>query len=212
MTNPFFPRAVIASLGVVAAMSLACSKSSPAPTAPGPTPLTVTAISPATGLTGDKVTISGVGFLSGATVLFDGVRASVTSVVNTTIVAAIPVHAAGTVDVVVANRDGQSGTLTGGFTHQEVALTVSSSVVTAGGQLSVSWVAPSGRSSGDWVSLFKVADTDANHGWFEHTGGATSGTVTLNAPEQPGQYEFRYLVGDHAVTRSSPVTVTAPGN
>ena len=212
MNDRFFARAVIPNLVVVASMSLGCSKSSPAPTAPGPTPVTVTSLSPVTGLPGDKVTISGLGFLSGATVLFDGVRAHVTSVVNTTIIAEIPVHAAGVVDVVIANRDGESGRLSGGFTYQEVALTVSSSVVAAGGQLSVSWVAPSGRSSGDWVSLFKMGDTDANHGWFEHTGGATSGTVALNAPGQAGQYEFRYLVGDHAVTRSSPVTVTAAGN
>ena len=45
--------------------------------------------------------------------------------------------------------------------------------------------------------------------WFEHLCGATSGTSTLSAPPQPGQYEFRYMVGDTAVARSGPVTVSA---
>ena len=83
----------------------------------------------------------------------------------------------------------------------------------------MSWVAPSGRGcigGGDWVALFRVGDPDitgAANGhsdlWFEHLCGATSGTSTLSAPPQPGQYEFRYMVGDTAVARSNAVTVNA---
>jgi hypothetical protein len=45
--------------------------------------------------------------------------------------------------------------------------------------------------------------------WFTHVCGATSGTSTLSAPRQPGEYEFRFMFGDTAVARSSPVTVSA---
>jgi hypothetical protein len=104
-------------------------------------------------------------------------------------------------------------------TLEGVALTASPSQVTSGGQLTLSWVAPAGRGcsgGGDWVAIYKVGDPDitgASNGhsdlWFEHLCGPTSGTSTLSAPAQPGQYEFRYMVGDTSVARSSPVTVRA---
>jgi hypothetical protein len=80
-------------------------------------------------------------------------------------------------------------------------------------------VAPSGRGctgGGDWVALFRIGDPDitgAANGhsdlWFVHLCGATAGTSTLSAPLQPGQYEFRYMVGDSGVARSNAVTVNA---
>jgi len=95
---------------------------------------------------------------------------------------------------------------------QGVSLTSNPSVVTAGGQLGVSWVAPSGRSAWDWIGLFKVADpsTSYENGWWQYTNGAVSGTLTLSAPTQPGEYEFRYLVDDgfNEAARSTRVTVT----
>jgi len=104
-------------------------------------------------------------------------------------------------------------------TLEGISLTASPSLVTSGDQLTLSWVAPGRRGcdgGGDWVALFKVGDPDntgATNGhsnlWFEHLCGATSGTSTLSAPPQPGQYEFRYMVGDTGIVRSSPVTVTA---
>jgi uncharacterized protein (TIGR03437 family) len=184
--------------------------------------MAVTAISPTTGLIGDAVRVAGSGFLSGATLTLDGVAARVTSVTSTAITATSPGHAAGTVDVVVTNPGGQSGTLTGGYTFLPVeafSLTASPSLVTAGAQLTMSWVAPSGRGcsgGGDWIAIYKVGDPDitgAANGhsdlWFVHLCGATSGTSTLSAPTQPGQYEFRYMVGDTSVARSGPVTVSA---
>src|SRR6185503_1216571 len=67
-----------------------------------------------------------------------------------------------------------------------VSLTASPSLVTSGSQLTVTWVAPSGRGcvgGGDWVAIFRVGDPDrtgATNGhsdlWFEHLCGATSGT------------------------------------
>jgi len=52
-------------------------------------------------------------------------------------------------------------------------------------------------------------DKRASDLWFTHLCGATSGTSTLNAPTDPGEYEFRYMVGDAAVARSNPVTASA---
>src|SRR5687767_9213106 len=81
---------------------------------------TVTAISPSSGTTsgGTSVTITGTGFLTGATVTLGGTAATnVTVVSSTSITATTPAHAAGTVDVVVTNTDSQSGTLTNGFTY-----------------------------------------------------------------------------------------------
>ena len=100
-------------------------------------------------------------------------------------------------------------------------VTASTNMVAPGGQLSVSWVAPSGRGcigGGDWIAIFGVGDPDvtgAANGhsdlWFTHVCGATSGTAMASAPTQPGQYEFRYMIGDTSVARSSPVTVEAAG-
>ena len=88
------------------------SASNPAPT--------VTGIGPSSGTAngGTPVTITGTGFLSGATVKLGGTTATnVTVTSSSTITATTPAHAAGTVDVVVTNTDGQSGTLSGGYTY-----------------------------------------------------------------------------------------------
>jgi hypothetical protein len=99
-----------------------------------------------------------------------------------------------------------------------IALTASPGLVTPGGELTLGWVAPSGRGcsgGGDWIAIYKVGDPDitgAANGhsdlWYEHLCGGTSGTFTLSAPPQPGQYEFRYMVGDNSVARSNTVTVS----
>jgi hypothetical protein len=64
----------------------------------------------------------------------------------------------------------------------------------------------------DWIGLFKLGDPSTNYEeyWWEYTNGATSGTKTIIAPSQPGQYEFRYLLDDGYidVIRSMAVTVT----
>ena len=216
--------------GTLALVISACDSSnqSPGPTSPSaaiaPAALTVTSVSPSAGPTGgvDDIRVTGTGFQPGAILTLDGVAAKVTRVTSTVIAATTPVHTPGTVDVVVTNPDGQSRTLTGGYTFEVVvaALTASPSLVTPGGQLTVSWVGPSGRGcvgGGDWVALYRVGDPDdtgAANGhsdlWFDHLCGAASGTLTLSAPTQPGQYEFRYMMSTGSVARSNPVTVN-PG-
>jgi hypothetical protein len=88
-------------------------------TSPNPAP-TVTAISPTSGATGGgtSVTITGTGFLAGAGVTLGGNAATNVNVVSSTsITATTAAHAAGTVNVVVTNTDGQSGTLSAGYTY-----------------------------------------------------------------------------------------------
>src|SRR5205814_4261318 len=83
-------------------------------------PPTVSAISPSSGTAagGTPVTITGTGFLAGATVKLGGTAATGVTVVNSTsITATTAAHAAGTVNVVVTNTDAQSGTLTNGYTY-----------------------------------------------------------------------------------------------
>jgi IPT/TIG domain len=183
------------------------------PAAPSaPSAPSVTAISPSTGSTAraTPVTITGTGFVGGATVTVDVVAVSVTVIDSTTITAIVPAHAAGRADVVVTNPGGSRGTLTAAFTYsvdEPFTLTPSTNVIDAGGQMSVSWTAPGGR-PGDWIAVFRVG-ANYEDDWYGLTNGATSGTHTLTAPTQPGQFEFRYLVDDGFldVARSSPVTV-----
>ena len=64
------------------------------------------------------MTITGTGFLAGATVSLGGTAATgVTVVSSTSITATTAAHAAGAVNVVVTNTDAQTGTLTNGYTY-----------------------------------------------------------------------------------------------
>ena len=203
---------------ILSVISLACDRPPPtglvAPSPPAPpAPLAVRAVVPNTGPANSavEVRILGTGFQPGATVTL-GVAATNVSVISTTfITATTPLHSGATADVVVTNPDGLSATLTAGYTYDVVSLSVSSTVVTAGSAMTVSWVAPGARSAWDWVGLFKIGDPNGIYGWYEYTKGAASGTFELTAPAQPGRYEFRYLLDDGYVdvARSREVTVTA---
>jgi formylglycine-generating enzyme required for sulfatase activity len=89
---------------------------SPVPPAPA-----VSAVSPSSGpmAGGTDVTITGTNFAASATVTIGGTAATVFSVTATTINATTPAHVAGAANVVVHNPDGQTGTLTGGFTFSD---------------------------------------------------------------------------------------------
>jgi len=87
----------------------------------------VTGITPNTGTTagGTSVTISGSGFVAGASVSIGLTGATGVVVVNSSTINAItPAHAAGTVNVVVQNPDAQSGTLVNGYTYAPPGETV----------------------------------------------------------------------------------------
>lgn len=230
MSNGFFARAVVVSLLGLAGMSLGCSDSpssptlTPTPAAPASPPIgfTLTSVSPSSGPTlgGDYVRVFGTGFQSDTTVMLDGFAAQVTKITDTRIDARTLAHARGPVDLVVTNPDGKSATLKAGFVFVELAefsVMGSPNLVAPGGELTVSWVAPSGRGcngGGDWIALYKVGDPDQTTSanghsdiWYDHVCGATSGSWKLKAPVEPGQYDFRFMVGDYATARSNPITV-----
>lgn len=84
-----------------------------------PTPA-VTAVSPSSGPTdgGTPVTVTGSGFIAGATVSIGGIAATSVIVASTTSITAVTgAHAAGTVDVDVTNPGGTPGTLPAGYTY-----------------------------------------------------------------------------------------------
>src|SRR5581483_10530145 len=70
---------------------------------------------------GTSVTVSGAGFVPGASVSIGGSAASSVSVAadGLSLTAVTGAHAAGTFDVVVKNPDGQTGTLAGAFTYNK---------------------------------------------------------------------------------------------
>ena len=81
---------------------------------------TVTGVTPSSGPTagGTKITITGTGFVTGATVTIGGIAATVVTVVNTTsITATTPAGTAGAQSVIVTTPGGP-GTLTDGFTYE----------------------------------------------------------------------------------------------
>jgi phosphatidylserine/phosphatidylglycerophosphate/cardiolipin synthase-like enzyme len=125
-------------------------------TPPPTNPPTVTGISPNSGSTsgGTSVTITGTNFASGATVTIGGTPATNVSVVSSTSITAVtPAHSAGTVNVVVTNADGQSGTLASGFTYTSTPPPPSSDVVLWAGEATVT--------AGSWNA---VADSTAAGG------------------------------------------------
>ncbi len=121
-----------------------------------PNPPTVIAISPASGSAngGTAVTITGTGFLSGASVKLGTTAATdVTVGSSTSITATTGAHAAGAVSVVVTNPDGQSGSLANGYSY---TVTTGGTIgyvqgksTTQGSGSSVAIAYPAGQTGGD---------------------------------------------------------------
>jgi chitinase len=78
----------------------------------------------------------------------------------------------------------------------DFSLTASPTTVAAGGALSVSWIAPAGQSSTDWIGLYQTGAANTEYLWWTYTNGAASGTATLAAPTTASTYVFRYLLDD----------------
>lgn len=77
---------------------------------------------PSTG--GTTVTLTGTNFRNGTMATFDGIAAPSTFVDDKNLRVTTPPHAAGTVDVVVTNPDGQLGRLRSSFTYEDAQSTV----------------------------------------------------------------------------------------
>ena len=130
------------------------------------TGLTVTVVSPTSGPTtgGTVVTLTGAGFVTGATVTIGGMAATGVTVVNaTTITATMSAHAAGAVDIVVTNPDSQTAMLPGGFTYVAPTTPV------------VTWANPASIVYGRALSSTQLNATANVAGTFVYT--PASGTV-----------------------------------
>lgn len=158
--------------------------------------LAVTNVAPISGLSGITVRINGTGFDTGAVVTMGGIAARTLSGNFSTIDVIAPDRNGGSADVIVTNPSGRSVTVTGGSRFTTVTFSLSASVVTAGGELTASWVVPDQNESSfvrgaeDAIGLWRV-DTGKLIRWRDTTG-TTSGTWTFNAPSEPGQYELQY--------------------
>jgi hypothetical protein len=92
-------------------------------------------------------------------------------------------------------------------------LTATPTSVAAGGQVKVNFTAPSGRPENDWVGLYKVGELSTSYLAWGPTKGYTASYFNFTMPNQPGQYEFRYFLGNSytQVARSNAVQVTSNG-
>jgi uncharacterized repeat protein (TIGR01451 family) len=147
---------------------------------------------------GTPVTITGSGFVSGGSlgVTFGGTSATAVTFVNsTTITCTAPAHAAGVVDVVLTNGDGQPTTATNGFTYYAPP------VITA--------IRPnSGSSAGSGGVIIEGTDLSTVNAV---TFGATSGTVLSATATQVVVAAPAHAAGLVNVTVTSPAgTFTSP--
>ena len=90
-------------------------------------------------------------------------------------------------------------------------VTVSPDSVSVGDFYNVFWTAPNGRSSTDWIGMYRTGDPDSAYLWYGYTGGATSGSFFLEATSA-GTFEFRYFANNTFQRKavSSQLTVNAP--
>ena len=154
----------------------------PPPPSGNPAP-TVSGVSPTSGTTagGTPVTITGTGFLAGATVSLGGTAATGVTVVSSTSIRAIaPAHAAGGVNVVVTNTDSQSGTLPSGYTY-----------TSSGGGGTITFVqAKSGtaRTGASLAVAYPVVQTAGNMNVVAVMWGDTTSTVSSVTDSQNNTY------------------------
>ena len=154
----------------------------PPPPSGNPAP-TVSGVSPTSGTTagGTPVTITGTGFLAGATVSLGGTAATgVTVVRSTSITATAPAHAAGAVNVVVTNTDSQSGTLPSGYTY-----------TSSGGGGTITFVQAKSGTAKTGASLpvaYPVAQTAGNMNVVAVMWGDTTSTVSSVTDSQNNTY------------------------
>lgn len=109
------------------------------PTEPSGTDLRVASVTPNSGqsVQATPIQVTGTGFAPGATLSLGGSIVESSRTTSKLIVATAPPHAAGPVDIVVTNPDGQSGHLARGFTYLSALRSFTldgSTTMTAAGQ------------------------------------------------------------------------------
>ena len=186
---------------------------------------TVTSITPNTGTVtgGTAVTITGTGFLTGATVSLGGTAATNVNVVSdTSITATTAAHAAGAVSVTVTNTDTQTGSLNNGYTYtaSDPAPTVGSNTPTQGLWPAAPTVTITGTGFLAGATVSRWAGQPSDHGerrrqHLDHgyDGGARGGAVTVivtNSDAQSGSLTNGYTCRNPAPTVTSITPNPAP--
>jgi hypothetical protein len=165
---------------------------------------TVSSIIPTSGPIGGGtvVTISGTGFLTNPTVKFGATVATNVSATATSITATAPAHAAGKVDVVVTNSDGQSATLAQAFTYNLPAPTISNISPNSGPTTGGTPVTITGTNfqSGATVTFGALAATDVTF--------VSATSITARTPLGPATQQ---LAVDVSVTNPDSTKATATG-
>ncbi len=157
-------------------------------------PPSVSSVTPNAGASGTKITIVGSAFHAGATVTFGTAQATDVQLIDSTqLSCTCPVpglNSPSTVDVIVTNTDGQSGTLAGGFTYtfstpptiRSVRATVNGTDVSAVLQgTSVTFIADAIGPNGDTLSYswdFQDGSTATGNN-IAHTYGPKTPTTPL---------------------------------
>lgn len=93
---------------------------------------------------------------------------------------------------------------------QGFSVTPTSTSVTAGSTLGLSWTAGTGRTSSDFVGLYLVGNTSDSPAWWVPASGLASGSSKgWPVPTVKGTYELRYILGNtyDQVVKSAPITV-----
>jgi hypothetical protein len=172
---------------------------------------TVSSVSPSSGFTSgggsSPVTITGTGFVVGATVTFGTTTGTTPVIVSSTNMTVIPpAHAAGTVSVIVINPDGQAATLSNGYVYGNPAPVVSS-VTPASGLISGTTnvtITGSGFMAPLAVSVGGVAATNVTL--------VSSTAITATVPAHAsGSVDIVVINGDgQSVTKTAAYTYTNP--
>jgi len=175
-------------LALVSGFAAGCADSGN-PGGPNTGAVTVTAIAPSSGTTfgGTTVTITGTGFVTGATVLIGGAAATNVSVISSTSISAkTPAHAAGNAEVRVTVGS-KSGSLANGFLFTAPVVTPNTAPVIS--SFTVQPPRPdqpaSLASAGDRMSLtasVNDAETPANQLTYEWSATPSVGTFTGTGP------------------------------
>ena len=167
----------------------------------------VTRVSPNTGLPagGTTVTITGIGFVSGATVRFGTVPATNINVVSATAITCTTPAGSGTVDVTVTTPGGTSPTSTvDKFTYSVPILstfTLNPTIIAPGGSTVATVTLTGPAPTGGATVTITTGSGPFGYG-LTIPAGASSATVTLNAASNaiPGTYTFTATYGGKSLT------------
>ncbi len=183
---------------------------------------TLTGVAPSSGPStgGTVVSLSGSGYTNGTTVSFGGVAAtSVQFGSASTLTATTPAHAAGAVDVVVRNADGQTATLGAAFTFTQAAAPAVTGVAPASGSANggtLVSISGTGFAAGASVSIggvpaSAVAVLDASS-MTAVTGAHAPGTGDVVVRNPDGQTGTLPLAYTYEAAPAPAVTSVAPAS